>query len=155
GVVLHEMTTGRPPFPGQSTAVIFNAIVHQQQEPVTSLRAGVPLEMDWLIGKCLAKSPTERYQHLDDLIVDLSKLREKIVSGERSAASISRSSQATASLGGTAKSTLTTRNAVLFGMVIVAAVAITWIVAGAFRRTPETIVPRTVKFTFTPEKLGR
>src|SRR5688572_6832689 len=69
GVMLYEMVTGRLPFVGQNGHAILYAIVNREPEPVTALRSDLPLELDWLIGKCLAKNPAERYQHVDDLIV--------------------------------------------------------------------------------------
>ena len=81
GVVLYEMITGRVPFPGHRSDVIFHAIIHAEPERVTALRDGVPMELEWIVGKCLAKNPADRYQHIDDLIVDLSTLRKKLDSG--------------------------------------------------------------------------
>lgn len=43
-------------------------------EPLTALRAGVPLELDRIVGKTLAKEPDQRYQHVDDLMADLRAL---------------------------------------------------------------------------------
>lgn len=46
-------------------------IVHSKPEPVTALRSGLPVEMDRIIGKTLAKSADQRYQNIADLAVDL------------------------------------------------------------------------------------
>ena len=78
GVVLYEMITGQLPFRGERTEAILHAIQSAETEPVTALRSGLPIELDWIISKCLAKNPAERYQHMDDLIVDLSTLRKKL-----------------------------------------------------------------------------
>jgi serine/threonine protein kinase len=83
GVVLYEMITGQLPFRGERTEAVLNAIQFAELEPVTALRSGLPIELDWIISKCLAKNPTERYQHMDDLIVDLSALRKKLDSRDR------------------------------------------------------------------------
>ena len=71
GVVLFEMLTGRLPFAGQTDQAVSYAIVHTQPEPVTALRSGLPVELDRLLAKALAKSPEQRYQNTADLIVDL------------------------------------------------------------------------------------
>jgi Tol biopolymer transport system component/tRNA A-37 threonylcarbamoyl transferase component Bud32 len=147
-VMLYEMVAGRLPFGGQNGQAILYAIVHTEPEPVTALRSGLPMELDWLIRKCLAKNPAERYQHVDDLLVDLGTLRKKldagvplgVVAGLPHAADKSRAAM---------------RTAMLFALAIVAAVGITLVAAGVFRRSPETAASRTVKFTFTPERLRR
>ncbi len=71
GVVLYEMVTGRLPFAGEREPAVVFAIIHEPHEPVTAIRAGVPLELDRIIAKALAKQPDERYQHMDDMLVDL------------------------------------------------------------------------------------
>ncbi|MBK5294493.1 MAG: PD40 domain-containing protein [Acidobacteriia bacterium] len=75
GVVLYEMLTGRLPFAGEREPAVIYSIIHERHEPITAIRAGVPLELDRIVGKALAKKPDERYQHLDDMLVDLRGLR--------------------------------------------------------------------------------
>jgi serine/threonine protein kinase/Tol biopolymer transport system component len=76
GVVLQEMITGRPPFEAETEQGISYAILHQDPEPLTALRSGVPVELDRIVAKCLAKDPGERYQHIDDALVDLRTQRK-------------------------------------------------------------------------------
>jgi serine/threonine protein kinase/Tfp pilus assembly protein PilF len=76
GVVLYEMVTGQLPFKGEYEQAIMYAITHDEPEPVTGLRTGLPLELERIINKILSKDPSERYQHTDDLIVDLRKLKK-------------------------------------------------------------------------------
>jgi serine/threonine protein kinase len=71
GVALYEMVSGKLPFEGEREAAVVHAIIHEQHEPLTAIRAGVPLELDRIVAKALAKSPEDRYQHAADLIVDL------------------------------------------------------------------------------------
>jgi eukaryotic-like serine/threonine-protein kinase len=71
GVILYEMLTGKLPFPGEYDQAILYAVINEQPEPVTGLRSGIPLELERLIGKALAKDREERYQHADDLLADL------------------------------------------------------------------------------------
>jgi Tol biopolymer transport system component len=82
GVVLYEMLTGRLPFEGEREAAVVHAIIQDSHEPVTALRAGVPLELDRILSKALSKSPAQRYQHLDDMLVDLRAVRSNL-SGQR------------------------------------------------------------------------
>ena len=71
GVVLYEMVTGRLPFGGERQEAVLYAISNQEPEPVTALRAGLPMELEFIVGKALAKDPAERYQHVEEMIVDL------------------------------------------------------------------------------------
>jgi serine/threonine protein kinase len=78
GVVLYEMVTGRLPFEGEREGAIVHSIIYDQHEPVTAMRAGIPLELDRIIAKALAKNPEERYQHVADMLVDLRALRSGV-----------------------------------------------------------------------------
>jgi len=71
GVVLYEMITGRAPFRGEDEQSRIFSILNQDPEPLTALRAGVPLGLEPVLAKALAKDPDERYQHIDELPVDL------------------------------------------------------------------------------------
>ncbi len=74
GVTLHEMLTGRLPFAGDNDAALAYGIVHTRPEPVTSLRSGLPVELDRILAKALAKRPVERFQHMADLATNLAAL---------------------------------------------------------------------------------
>ena len=82
GVVLYEMVSGRLPFRGDYDRAVMYSITSEEPEPLTALRTGVPMELEWLINKCLAKQPDGRYQNAADLIVDLTALRKKMESGK-------------------------------------------------------------------------
>ncbi len=77
GVVIYEMITGRLPFEGEREAAVAYSIVHQEPEPITAQRVGVPTDLDRIVGKAMAKSPDERYQHVDEMLVDLRTLRKE------------------------------------------------------------------------------
>jgi serine/threonine protein kinase len=53
------------------------SILNDTQEPATGLRTGVPMELERIINKCLQKNPANRYQHVDELIVDLRRLKDQ------------------------------------------------------------------------------
>ncbi len=78
GVVLYEMVTGRLPFKGEHEPAIVYSIMNEKPEPVTALRTGVPMGLERLIDKCTAKNPAERYQHADELIVDLKRVKNDL-----------------------------------------------------------------------------
>jgi serine/threonine protein kinase len=82
GVILHEMLTGRLPFVGDQAQAVAYQIVHEDAESLTAIRTGVPMELERIVGKCLAKNPSNRYQHVDDLLVDLRNIDEAPVAGK-------------------------------------------------------------------------
>ena len=86
GVVIYEMVTGRLPFEAERQEAILNAIGSEEPEPITALRVGVPTELDRIVGKAMAKSPDERYQHVDEMLVDLRMLLKERESGASRAA---------------------------------------------------------------------
>ena len=82
GVVIYEMVTGRLPFEGERQEAVLYAITSEEAEPVTALRAGLPMDLEWIVGKAMAKDAAERYQHVEEMIVDLKSLSKKLASGK-------------------------------------------------------------------------
>ena len=74
GVVLYEMISGSVPFQGEYAQAVIYGVLNDEPKPVTGLRTGVPLELERIIGKCLAKDAGQRYQHADDLLADLRRM---------------------------------------------------------------------------------
>ena len=99
GVVLYEMVCGQMPFRGDYDQAVMYSITNEEPEPLTALRTGVPMELEWITGKCLMKDQAQRYQSTADLIVDLENLREKLKSGK---STIMRARAATGGLAGPA-----------------------------------------------------
>ncbi len=79
GVIIYEMLTGQLPFKGEYESAVIYSIMNDTQEPVTALRSGVPMELERIINKCLQKNSTDRYQHIDDMIVDLKGLKSESI----------------------------------------------------------------------------
>ena len=65
------MITGREPFKGEKAPAVLRAILEEEPEPLTGLRSGVPMELERVVNKCLTKEPGKRYQHMDEIAVDL------------------------------------------------------------------------------------
>jgi len=82
GALLYEMATGALPFRGETSGVIFNAIL--ERAPVTPVRINpdVPAELDRITNKCLEKDRNLRYQHASDVCTDLQRLRRDAESGK-------------------------------------------------------------------------
>ncbi len=71
GVTLFEMITGLLPFKGESEQSLIYSILHNEPDPITGLRTGIPMSLERVVAKAMSKNPDERYQHMDDMIVDL------------------------------------------------------------------------------------
>ncbi len=82
GVVLYEMIAGKIPFDHEHEQAIVYSIINEDPEPLTAVRTGLPTELDRVTGKALAKKLAERYQHVDELLVDLCRLRKQISSAK-------------------------------------------------------------------------
>ena len=78
GVVLHEMLTGQQPFAGDYEQAVMYSIMNEEAEPLTGLRSGVPMELERVVKKTLAKNPDERYQRVDELLVDFKSLGREL-----------------------------------------------------------------------------
>jgi eukaryotic-like serine/threonine-protein kinase len=78
GVMLYEMLAGHAPFEGDYEQVIIYSILNEDPELLAAQRTGLPPEVDRILAKALAKDPDQRYQHVDELLVDLRVLRKKI-----------------------------------------------------------------------------
>ncbi len=84
GVVLFEMLTGRLPFRGEYEQAMMYSIVNEEPDPVSQLRADVPPELEAFIYKALAKDANERYQHVDEMLMDLKTTQKAQESGSPS-----------------------------------------------------------------------
>jgi serine/threonine protein kinase/Tfp pilus assembly protein PilF len=85
-VVLYEMATGSVPFPGATSAVIFDGILHSAPVPAKELNSRLPLAMEHILGKALEKDPDLRCQTAAELRADLKRLSRDIESSRRPAA---------------------------------------------------------------------
>jgi serine/threonine protein kinase/Tfp pilus assembly protein PilF len=82
GAVLYEMASGTLPFPGDTSAVIFDAILNRPAESVKSLNPDAPPRLVEIIEKCLEKERNLRYQHASEIRTDLQRLKRDTESGK-------------------------------------------------------------------------
>jgi non-specific serine/threonine protein kinase len=85
GIVLYEMATGTVPFPGATSAVIFDGILHSVAAPAKELNSRLPVAMESIFGKALEKDPDLRYQTAGELRADLKRIKRDLDSSRRPA----------------------------------------------------------------------
>jgi serine/threonine protein kinase/tetratricopeptide (TPR) repeat protein len=87
GAVLYEMTTGVLPFRGDTSALIFNAILERPPVSPVRMNPDVPTKLEEVIHKALEKDRNLRYQHAADIRTDLQRLKRDTESGKAAAVS--------------------------------------------------------------------
>jgi len=93
GAVLYEMSTGAMPFRGESTGVIFEAILNRAPGPPIRLNPNLSTEMERVVLKSLEKDRNLRYQHASDLRTDLRRLKR-----DTDSAQLAKGGQSTAAI---------------------------------------------------------
>ncbi len=84
GVLTYEAVTGRQPFEAVAPHAFLNALVNGQPEPIVDLRPEAPPELDWVVRRAMAKSPDERYQHVEEMVAELEAIRQRTQAGASS-----------------------------------------------------------------------
>jgi serine/threonine protein kinase/tetratricopeptide (TPR) repeat protein len=87
GAVLYEMSTGALPFPGETSALIFKAILDSDPPPAIRFNRDIPPELERIINKAMEKDREMRYQHAADMRTDLKRLKRETESRHGVAAS--------------------------------------------------------------------
>src|SRR6266849_6292961 len=78
GVVLYEMIAARAPFEGATISDVIATILKQEPAPLGQFSLEVPVELEWMMKKALAKDREERYQTIKELQIDLRRLKQEL-----------------------------------------------------------------------------
>src|SRR5271165_2352243 len=89
GIVLYEMATGALPFHGETSGVIFDAIMNRMPVAAVRLNPDLPPKLEDVISRALEKDRDLRYQHAVDIKSELLRLKRDLDSGRTSSASTS------------------------------------------------------------------
>jgi len=86
GLILYELSTGRPAFRRESGVQTLSAIIEDTPRAISDFNPRIPVPLLWVIDRCLAKDPRDRYAATSDLAHDLRTIRERL--GEVSSGAI-------------------------------------------------------------------
>ena len=78
GVVLYEMLVGKPPFEAEYANALVYSILNSQPKPLTGVRTGIPMELERIVARALAKPVADRYQHADELAAVLRTVHREV-----------------------------------------------------------------------------
>ncbi|MDH3215011.1 MAG: serine/threonine-protein kinase [Candidatus Krumholzibacteria bacterium] len=96
GVLLYEMVTGQRPFRGEYDEAVIYSILNEEPKPATSLVGDLPPDIQYIIGRAIAKNPDDRYQTATEMLVDLDLLHEAVKNGSSDKQVVGPSSSGTA-----------------------------------------------------------
>jgi serine/threonine protein kinase/Tol biopolymer transport system component len=138
GAVLYEMATGTLPFRGESSGVIFKAILDGTPTPVLRLNPDLPPKFEDIVNKAMEKDRALRYQHASDIRADLKRLQRDMDSGRTTSLSTSGLSMPK---GPPTRSPLHTKQ------VVCCAVALFVVAAAAYAFRPKMPLPKITGYT--------
>jgi Tol biopolymer transport system component len=78
GAIGYEMATGKKPFARGTSAETLTAIIREEPEAIGELNPKIPVPVRWIVDRCLAKDPEDRYASTKDLARDLKSVKEHL-----------------------------------------------------------------------------
>jgi hypothetical protein len=78
GSILYEMATGKRAFQKKTAVDTLGAILNEEPQPIAAVNPQTPTQLRWIVERCLAKEPRQRYSSTDDLARDLATLRDHL-----------------------------------------------------------------------------
>jgi Tol biopolymer transport system component len=78
GALLYELSTGERPFKRETVPESLAAVIREAPEPLRAKNAALPPQLGWIVERCLAKDPNDRYGSTKDLARDLGDLRDHL-----------------------------------------------------------------------------
>jgi serine/threonine protein kinase len=75
GVVLYEMLTGKLPFDGEYESALMYNILNEDPEPLENIRSDISSELDHIVNRSLEKDPDDRYQNMNDVLIELKRVK--------------------------------------------------------------------------------
>ncbi len=88
GTVLYQLASGMLPFRGETSAIVFDAILNRDPSPISDVNPGLPPEFGRILSKLLEKDRTLRCQSATELKTDLNRLRRDLESGSKRTAEL-------------------------------------------------------------------
>ena len=88
GTVLYQLASGMLPFRGETSAIVFDAILNRDPSPISDVNPGMPPEFGRILSKLLEKDRTLRCQSATELKTDLNRLRRDLESGSKRTAEL-------------------------------------------------------------------
>jgi len=140
GAVLYEMGTGTLPFHGESSGLIFKAILDSDPPPVIRFNREIPAKLEEIIHKALEKDRNLRYQNAADMRTDLQRLKRDTESGRAPSLSASHSAKPAS------RKNWNLLAAIGVGLAMVALVAVLWLRRSHAPSAPAAITERRLSY---------
>ena len=84
GILSYEMLTGKLPFDGDYEQAVIYAICNEEPKPFSALQVQISDAFQRIVDKTLAKKPAQRYQHIEEMVMDLKNIANQLKTGKTS-----------------------------------------------------------------------